>query len=317
MEIELSRRGTDASGRRKKTDDEIAAEDSIKQWAELDISVVAVKTASSVVRQRPVLVSAWAFGLFLAAFAGGMPVDEVSREAYSTMIQQAEIIESRNLGGALDELQREEDAYNQARGWFGACDDRCQKAYDKVQMARAEVQRMQMHRDRALTEARKEVGIWSAFGVQDVRDSFWSAWKSGKDFASRCTMMDALLLTMRAGGRDDNFLMMMVALLVRYLLNLTVGLIGAFFFFVYNVYCLIVSYGESVLSGLAFLLLATVAGMATVGTYLCGLYGAVVGGGAMLMQHAAQRALADASRQPQKRLTAPSRAMRPNPRCPV
>ena len=34
-------------------------------------------------------------------------------------------------------------------------------------MARAEVQRVQDHRDRVLSEGRREVGIWSSYGVQD------------------------------------------------------------------------------------------------------------------------------------------------------
>lgn len=66
----------------------------------------------------------------------------------------------------------------------------------QVQMARAEVQRVQAHRDRVLAEGRHEVGIWSSYGVQarftwststlkslkrrqDVRKSFWKAWQSG------------------------------------------------------------------------------------------------------------------------------------------
>merc|ERR1719264_2118675 len=73
-------------------------------------------------------------------------------------------------------------------------------------------------------------------------------------------------------------------------MNLTVGLIGALFFFVYNVYQLIVSYGEPTLSGLAFFLLVLVAAMATVGTYLLAIYGTVAGGGIYLLKQAAKNA---------------------------
>lgn len=42
-------------------------------------------------------------------------------------------------------------------------------------------------------------------------------------------------------------------------MNLTVGLISAFFFFMYHVYTLVVNYGEPMMSGFAFFLLVLVA----------------------------------------------------------
>merc|ERR1712048_1450894 len=153
----------------------------------------------------------------------------------------------------------------------------CQKAYDKVNMARAEVDRIQNKRDKIMREARGEVGIWSVFGVRDVRNSFWAAWKSGKDFAARYTMMDAIFMMM-PGGREESAMQMILKIVMQYIINLTMGLIGAFFFFIYNVYSLIVSYGEPLLSGLAFFLLVLVAGVSTVGTYLFAIYGTVAGG---------------------------------------
>merc|ERR1719384_2320067 len=73
-------------------------------------------------------------------------------------------------------------------------------------------------------------------------------------------------------------------------MNLTIGLMGAFVYFIYNVYHLIVSYGEPALSGLAFFLLVLVAGVATVGTYLIAIYGTVAGGGIYLVKQAAKQA---------------------------
>jgi len=77
---------------------------------------------------------------------------------------------------------------------------------------------------------------------------------------------------------------------MQYIINLTMGLISAFFFFLYNVYHLIVSYGEPMLSGLAFFLLVMMAGLATVGTHLGAIYGTVAGGGLFLLKQAAKQA---------------------------
>merc|ERR1719384_2367703 len=83
---------------------------------------------------------------------------------------------------------------------------------------------------------------------------------------------------------------MVLKLVLQYIINLTMGLIGAFFYFIYAVYGLIVSYGEPTLSGLAFFLLVMVAGVATVGTYLLAIYGTVAGGGIYLVKQAAKQA---------------------------
>merc|ERR1719356_1868483 len=81
-------------------------------------------------------------------------------------------------------------------------------------------------------------------------------------------------------------------------MNLTLGIIGAFFYFVYAVYSLICAYGESAMSGLAFFLLVLVASLATVGTYLVAIYGTVAGGGLYLAKQAAKQAAVEGGRGP-------------------
>ncbi|CAK9112317.1 unnamed protein product [Durusdinium trenchii] len=235
------------------------------------------------------------------------------------MLQQAEVIDSRELGQQAEvELEKAESAYYSKSGLF-SCDDACQKAYDKVQMARAEVRRVQDHRDRVLSEGRHEVGIWSSYGVQDVRNSFWKAWQSGKDFASRLTFYNVLF---SVGARDESLYIMIFRVIMQYVVNLTMGLIGAFGFFLYNMYYLILSYGASFFSGLAFFLLATVAGLSLLSTYLCSLYAVVAGGGAMIVQQAARHAALEMSKQaPLQELDAkPAKKAPPGAtqrRCPV
>ncbi|CAK9067177.1 unnamed protein product [Durusdinium trenchii] len=314
----------------------------LQKWINMDVPAIAVATVKGVVEQRPVLVSFWALGLLIAAFAGGLPVDPVSQEAplgtstelqpgsstpvclslplqYTTMLQQAEVIDSRELGQQAEvELEKAESAYYSKSGLF-SCDDACQKAYDKVQMARAEVRRVQDHRDRVLSEGRHEVGIWSSYGVQDVRNSFWKAWQSGKDFASRLTFYNVLF---SVGARDESLYIMIFRVIMQYVVNLTMGLIGAFGFFLYNMYYLILSYGASFFSGLAFFLLATVAGLSLLSTYLCSLYAVVAGGGAMIVQQAARHAALEMSKQaPLQELDAkPAKKAPPGAtqrRCPV
>jgi len=262
--------------------------ESLKKVEDLDIGALVATTVTNVVKKRPISVSLWVVGLLLAAFANGFQVGDEARESYSVTLQMAEEVDRTELNKALRHLGVAEDRYYNAKGWFWQCDNRCQKEKDKAGMARAEVERLQRKRDQIMTDARREVGIWSTFGVKDVRESFWRAWKSGKDFAARYTMYDALF--MMIGGKEETAVSMIMKLVMQYIINLTMGLIGAFFFFIYNVYTLVCSYGEPALSGIAFFLLVLVAGMATVGTYLFAIYGTVAGGGLYLVKQAAKQA---------------------------
>lgn len=259
----------------------------VQKVDDLDIGALVVSTATNVVKRRPISVSLWVLGLLIAAFANGFSVDEARQEAYTLTLQHAEEVDRQEMAKALRELHRAEDRYYNAKGWF-SCDERCMVAKDKADMARAEVNRVEKKRNQIMVEARREVGIWSVFGVRDVRNAFWAAWKSGKDWAARYTMMDALFMMM--GREEETMVSMILKVVFQYMMNLTLGLCGAFVFFVYNVYSLIVSYGEPALSGLAFFLLVLVAGMSTVGTYLVAIYGTVAGGGLYLVKQAAKQA---------------------------
>jgi len=265
------------------------ANESLKKVNELpDVGALVVSGVTNVIKNRPISVSLWVLGLLLAAFANGFAVDDITRESYAMTLQMAEEVDRKELGTALRNFNEADQKYYNAKGWFWQCDNRCQKAKDRADMAQAEVNRVQKKRDGIMSDARKEVGIWSVYGVREVRDAFWRAWKSGKDFAARCTMMDAMF--MMVGGKEETAMSMIMKVVMQYIINLTMGLIGAFFFFIYNAYTLVLSYGEPALSGIAFFLLVCVAGVATVGSYLCAIYGTVAGGGLYLVKQAAKQA---------------------------
>jgi len=265
------------------------SKEALKKWEDMDVGAIAVSTVTSVVKNRPVSVSLWVMGLLLAYFANGFAVDEVTVESYQATLQMAEDVSHKELQEAYANHQKYEQKHYELKGWFWQCDARCQKALDRLNMAKAEVARVEGKKASIIKEARQEVGIWSTFGVKDVRDSFWRSWKSGKDMASRMTMMDAFMMAM-PGSREESIVSVILKLVLQYVVNLTMGLIFSLAFFIYNTYCLVVAYGESFMSGLAFFLLVVVASAATVGTYLGAIYGTVVGGGVYLVKQAAKQA---------------------------
>mmetsp|Transcript_60617 Transcript_60617/g.144453 ORF Transcript_60617/g.144453 Transcript_60617/m.144453 type:complete len:290 (-) Transcript_60617:124-993(-) len=251
--------------------------------------------AGSFAKRRPVGVSLWALGLLLASFAKGFTVDQVTEETYFLGVRDAQKVRDSELSKALHALDRAERTYYNSKGWFWQCDQRCMQNYDKYQMAKEDTDRVQRKVDKIMQDARQEVGIWSSFGVQEVRGKFWAAWQSGKDLAMRYTMMDAVF--MMIGGKEETLVSVLLKLAFQYAVNLTVGLVSAFFFFMYHVYSLLVNYGEPMMSGLAFFLLVLVAAASLIGTYLITMYGVVAGGGFWVLKQAAKHEALNEGRQ--------------------
>jgi hypothetical protein len=259
----------------------------IQKLDDLDLGAIVVGGAKSIVKNRPISVSLWAVGLLVAAFATGFTVDKATAETYMDTMQHADEVNRAELSKAQSNFNRASNEYYNSKGWF-SCDQRCSRNHDKMQMAQAEMNRVTAKVNQIKNDARKEVGIWSTFGVQEVRNSFWSSWQSGKDWASRMTMYDAMFAMFRS--REESFLQTVLQLVFQYIMNLTLGLCATFCYFIYQVYWLITAYGESFFTGLAFFLLVLVAGVATIGTYLGGLMGTVVGGGLYVAKQVAKSA---------------------------
>lgn len=108
-----------------------------------------------------------------------------------------------------------------------------------------------------------------------MRKSFWDSWESGKDFAKRCTMYDALFMAF--SSRDDGAAAFLLRLVFQFVANLTLGLIGGFIYFIFAVIGIIQSYGPDMVSGLVFFALVVVAATSMLATYLVGVYGTLGG----------------------------------------
>merc|ERR1719443_2697032 len=57
----------------------------------------------------------------------------------------------------------------------------------QLEVARASFERVSADRDALISEAKSAVGIWSRYGVEEVRERFWGDYQWGKDFAKRMT----------------------------------------------------------------------------------------------------------------------------------
>ena len=63
------------------------------------------------------------------------------------------------------------------------------------------LEQAERERNALVSEAKASVGIWSHYGISEVRERFWKAYQAGKDMAKRMTWWDFILGT--GGNRDE------------------------------------------------------------------------------------------------------------------
>merc|ERR1719399_1068189 len=139
------------------------------------------------------------------------------------------------------------------------------------------------------------VGLWSEYGIEEVRKRFWDAYQSGKDFAKRMTFWD-VMFGVGGRGRDEELYVTLLRWLGQIMMNFTVGLVSALFSFMFSLISMIWEYKASYLSGLLFFLVAMSGASAMVATFVGGMYGAAAGGVYALIQGGARHARLEGGR---------------------
>lgn len=246
--------------------------------SEREIGSLIVRQTVSFVKRRPVVVSMYLIGVIAALLGTGFQVTADALRSYEEGMSHADHVTSMDLARAVSELKRADAEYYNVKPWFWqSCDRQCQEAHTRFVIADSRVAEISARRDELMTNARREVGIWSTLGVNDVRKSFWSSWERGKEQAKRWTMMDAFMAVL-PGRREETFVHVILKLIFQYLINLTVALFGASVYFMYSVYSLIVAYGESFLSGALFFGIVFCACSSIFTSYMGTLFGVAAGG---------------------------------------
>lgn len=194
------------------------------------------------------------------------------------------VVEATNLfpiQDALDELAVAQDKLYKSQVWFWRwSSEEVRSAVFANQAVVIDKQKivdeLQNQRTERLRKANGYVGIWSKYGMQDVRERFWSAFESGKVFAQRQTFWQMFMSLL--SSREEHLLSVALQWVFTALINFTLGLLGALFYFVFSLASMVWSYEAGPLSGAAFYVLALLGGTSMVATYLMGLYGMAAGG---------------------------------------
>ncbi|KAH7488215.1 hypothetical protein PRIC2_007238 [Phytophthora ramorum] len=244
----------------------------------------------------------WAVGLFFMLLAPGLSV--VTPEMKATY--EGMVVEAANMPEYHEAYAKytEAQAYaDEAKVWFWRFREPYKTLVDQRQPVAdkwaAEVARTEREREDQMKKARSFVGLWSDFGLADVRARFWSAFEKGKMFAQQQTFYHMIMRVLSA--RDEDMLSMVLNWVFVAVMNFTTGLLGALFYFFFSLVNMVYSYQPDPLSATAFVVLGFIGAASVVASYLFAIYGMVASGVYVVGKVVVRDALEQERRQQQLR----------------
>jgi len=196
----------------------------------------------------------------------------------------------RELRAAYIAVEQEREYVDEVRVWFWRWRPqwrvRVEERLPALEAAEARLADLVAQRDAIMAEARQVVGIWSEYAVEEARESFWSSVEAGKvrvllsmtcsrsrhhfptchsiqGVAKRATFYDAFF-SMFQMRRDESIGSFLLGLLVKFVFNLTFGLLLMLVAFLVSLVGFIYTWGPGVLSGTLFFLVAGLGATAAV-----------------------------------------------------
>lgn len=250
--------------------------------SEPDFGTIVLRTTHTFATNYPKVTAAYVIGLAVLLFSAGHAVDAITKAKFENQMAKVEQFTYSTLETAW---QRKDSAYRRyydSKGWF-SCDSHCTENYRSYMIEEENYAKVSAERDALAREARKTVGLWSSYGVEDARKMFWDAWERGKAVAKRMSWWDAIFVPMRASRRDEDGIATLLRFLGQVLLNFTIGLCVHTISFGYNLIWFVRDY-EAGLGGVLFFGLAMCGAFAMLVTYLLGMFGVFAGGAYMVVK---------------------------------
>lgn len=232
------------------------------------ISTLLIHAGVQTVKKYPVPSALYVIGLLLCLFFNGWSVTESQYRDYDNSISTIDHSKLDDLGA---QLRLAHTNYYNTKGWF-SCDSTCQTYKRRVDELSREHQQLKAQYAEHVSSAKSKLGLFSAFGIDETRDLFWSRFTQGKEFATRQSKWDALFIGLRSMGRDETMVSYILRVLMQVLMNFTIGMIGTVISFIWSLYALIQSYKANILVALTFFAFASLAALAFAMTWLIGMY---------------------------------------------
>ena len=165
------------------------------------ITTLALSAVKSFSRRHKVLTTSYLYGLttllLLLLLGSGTKLTLDQQRQYNR------IMNSIDLEAEYAAASRYHVAYSNyyhSKGWF-SCDAHCRHYKSIMERRKLEWDEIKAEGNARMSDAKSVAGLFSEVGVGEVQDSFWEYFQSGKNFAKRQSMWDAMYVRIRAGMR--------------------------------------------------------------------------------------------------------------------
>lgn len=240
-----------------------------------DVGKMVVSGAKAFAKKHKVVTGGYLLGIIMLLLVGsGTKLNYDQVREYNNIMNT---IDTNAEWTASEDYWRAENAYRATKGWF-TCDSLCQRNKQKMNDARYRLDQIRAEGNARMSDAKSVAGLFSEVGVGEVKDSFWSYFSRGKQFAKRQSMWDAMFMGMRSMGRDEKFFEYALKVLMQVLVNFSMGLVMALVMFVIGLWSIVRSYQPNPIIAVFFFVSAACAAFSFVATYLLAMYGAAAGG---------------------------------------
>jgi hypothetical protein len=251
------------------------------------IPALVVRGVGEFAKRNKVISGSYVFGILFLLFIGsGSKLSYEQSQRYNAIMNSIDVSAEHE---ASNRYAQASHAYRATKGWF-TCDHLCTRNKIRMDDAKAVLDSVRDEGYARMSDAKSVAGLFSEVGVGEVKDSFWQYFSSGKKFAKRQSMYDALFMGMRSMSRDESMMEYVMKMLIQFLLNMSMGMIGALFVFIMGLLSIIRSYQPNPIVAVIFFLGSACAAFAFVSTYLFAVFGAAAGGVYGLAQVAVSRA---------------------------
>lgn len=238
-----------------------------------------LRGATNFAKRNKVVTGFYFFGWIFLLFVGSGTQLTIQQQRDYNAIMNTIDLQAEYL--AENDYWNAKHIYESSRGWFWSCaTPTCQKNYQNYLQKERMLKNVRNEGAARMSDAKRTAGLFSTVGVNEMKDSFWTYFYQGKQFAKRQSMWDALFIGIRQlhRGREETWIEYGLKVLIQVLINFTMGLIMSLIFFIFGLWGIVKSYQPNPIMAVFVFCGATAAAFAYVSTYLMAIYGATAGG---------------------------------------
>ena len=240
-----------------------------------DASNTLVQLPINIAKRNPIKFGFWILGLMLGFIVNGI---EVTAEQSLQMDTAMNKIPYNEIKSAYDYLAVSRTNYERSRGWFWTCNtSQCISNKAIMDEDLREFSKLKNIERELMRDAKQSVGLMSEHGISDTRNLFWQKFDNGKAYASRATKWDILFAGISAIGRDEKIGSFLMRIAMNFLVNITMGIIGAVIAFWWSLWSLIQEYRAGIVTGLFYFCGAGLAAGSFAVLWIVGIYSAAAG----------------------------------------